>query len=104
MREQLKNIETTFTALKADVMIGEANLEEREKRLIELEEQENQAKEELRQEYKELKSVLIEAKTWSSTLKVDMNTALLLLSYRELRQLHWHIDQMAASLPSRTDN
>jgi len=97
LKNQLKEIEATFTALKADVMISETNLEKREKRLVELGEQEIQAKKELNQEYEELKNLLSEARTWSGTLKVKPNVALLLLSYRELKQIHWHIDQMVES-------
>lgn len=84
-----------FTALKADVMIGENGLEEREKRLTDIEKQESQAKKELNQQYEELKGILTDAKDWSRILKVKPTVALLLLSHRELKQIHWHIDSMS---------
>jgi len=97
MKEQLMKIEELFTALKADVMIEDLGLEEREGRLIELGEQEAQAKKEINQQYEELKGILSDAKDWARILKVKPNVALLLLSYRELKQIHWHLDQMVES-------
>jgi len=101
VKERLKKIEDAFTALKTDVMISETDLEKQKKRLAELGKQETRAKESLRQEYGDLKNSLVEAKDWARILKVKPNVALLLLNYRELKQIHWHIDQMMDSQSNR---
>jgi hypothetical protein len=75
-------------------MLSELGDEKRRKRLDELMEQEKQAKEELTKDCQELQLILKEARDYAKMLNCDTKEALLLLCYRELKRIHWHIDQM----------
>lgn len=94
LKAQMKEIETVFTALKADVMIAEPEGPERKRRIDELVEQEKQTKAEAERNYQELQVVLKDAKLLAKSLNIQLSQALQLLYYRELKQIHWHIDQM----------
>jgi len=94
LQSRLKEVEKTFTALKVDTMLSELGDEKRRKRLDELMEQEKQAKEELTKDCQELQSILKEARDYAKMLNCDTKEALLLLCYRELKRIHWHIDQI----------
>lgn len=74
-------------------MLGELSDEERRKRLEELAQQEKQAKEGLTEDCRELQLILKEARDYAKMLGVDAKEALLILSYREMKRMHWHIDQ-----------
>lgn len=93
LQSRLKEIEKTFTALKADTMLSKLNDKDQQKHLHELTQQENQAKEELTKDCQELQLVLKEARDYTKMLNCDTKEALLLLSYREMKRIHWHIDQ-----------
>lgn len=93
LQSRLKEVEKTFTALKADAMLSKLSDKERQKRLNELTQQEKQAKEETTKDCQELQSILKEARDYAKMLNCDTKEALLLLSYREMKMIHWHIDQ-----------
>ena len=75
-------------------MLSELSDKERRKRLEELAQQEKQVKEELTKDCQELQAVLKEARDYAKMLDIDIGKALPLLCYRELKRIHWHIDQM----------
>lgn len=94
LQSRLKEVEKTFTALKADTMLAELSEKERRERLHELTQQEKLTKEELTKDCQELQQILKEARDYVKMLSCDTKEALLILSYRELKRIHWHIDQM----------
>lgn len=98
---RLKEVEKTFTALKADTMLSELNDEERRKRLHELTQEEKDAKEELAKDCQELQLILKEARDYAKLLNCDTKEALLSLSYREMKRIHWHIDQTNEPLSNK---
>ena len=93
LKTQIKEIENLFTSLKADVMIAEPKGPERQRRIAELTEQEKQAKESVESSYQELQVTLKRANSLAKSLKISLSEALQVLSYQELKQIHWHIDQ-----------
>lgn len=93
MNEQMKRIEGVFTALKADIMLSEADPEMRDRKIAKLREEEEAAKDQLKQDIAELRNLLKESEEYSKILRVKTHDALLLLAYRELKRIHWHLDQ-----------
>lgn len=74
--------------------LAEGKLSElaRKKRLHELEEQEKQVKENIRVEFNRLQSMVNEAKDYAEALGMTVNEALLLLTWREVKFIHWDMD------------
>jgi len=82
-------------------MLSELGDEKRRERIHELTQQEKQVKEELTKDCQELQSILKEARDYAKMLDIDVGKALPLLCYRELKRIHWHIDQMNEPLSNK---
>lgn len=74
-------------------MIAEPEGPERQRRIEELVKQEKQAKAAAETNYRDLQAILKSAKSLAKSLKIPLSEALQVLSYQELKQIHWHIDQ-----------
>ncbi len=94
LQDQLKEIGQYYHALKADVKIAEPEGPERQKRISDLEEHEINAKASATKDYEELQAILKDAKLLAESLEVSVTEALQLISYRETKRIHFHIDQL----------
>lgn len=74
-------------------MIAEPEGPERQKRIDELVKQGKQAKASAKNNYQQLQAILKSTKFLAESLEISLTEALQLLSYRELKQIHFHIDQ-----------
>lgn len=75
-------------------MIAEPKGPERQRHTDELIKQEKQAKATAETNYRDLQAILKSAKSLAKSLKIPLSEALQVLSYQELKQIHWHIDQI----------
>lgn len=90
---QLSEAVVQFQKAKA-AMLAEDKLKglARKKRLRELEEQEKQIKEDIRIEFERLQGMTNEAKDYAEAFGMTVNEALLLLTWREVKFIHFDID------------
>ena len=92
LKEQFKEIENIFAALKTDVLIAEPKGPERKKRLEVLTTQEEQRKAVAKSNYQEIQDNLKNAENHAKSLDLPLSQALQVLSYHELKAIHWHFD------------
>lgn len=97
LETQIKEIEKLFVGLKADVMVAEPEGQERQNCIDELVEQEKQAKASAENSYKELQGILKNTNLLAKSLKLPISDTLQVLIYRELNQIHFHIDSRIPS-------
>ena len=92
LKTQIMEIEKLFASLKGDVLIAEPEGRERRKRIDQLVKQEKHEKEIAKNNYREIQDNLKNAKNLAKSLDLPLSQALQVLSYHELKGIHWHLD------------
>ena len=92
MRQIMIEIEREYAALMADVMISETDLIKRTKKIEALQKQEVENKESIKEIIKDMQAIIKLRDDYARVLDISTQDANLIMNYRELKAIHWHLD------------